>query len=357
MIEPAPFKIHYIPPEQWPVACQDQWHKAFQDDDLFGTRKPASEWRKSSIQKARCGLGSLISWLLYKELFNPHAQIKDIVTQEHIKGFIADMQLSNYAPNTLFCHAQEVYDAARVMDPSQNWKWLLNALKKVRSKAKPIRNKLKRLQPAQKLDRLGRRLMTEAQNNFDLTFYKRALMFRDGLMIATLIHRPLRLSNFASIDLEHRLTLFAESAILSFPADEMKGKRDFEAHFPPQLISELNIYIDLYRPYLLSLKHEDTPDQVMGLWISNEGKQLADLSLRNAIKKRTLREFGQDLTPHLFRDCAVTSLVRDAPESARITRSILTHSTIETTNKYYNQAQMIDTSRRHTDLIERLVAQ
>ena len=135
-------------------------------------------------------------------------------------------------------------------------------------------------------------------------------------MITTLIHRPLRVSNFASIDLGGRLTLFSKSAILSFPATELKGKRDLEITLPPKNLAALKTYLDTYRPYLLSLKHEDAPGHTDGLWISNEGRQLAEVSLRNAIKKRTAKEFGQDLTPHLFRDSSVTTLVRDAPESA-----------------------------------------
>ena len=82
---------------------------------------------------------------------------------------------------------------------------------------------------------------------------------------------------------------------------------------------------------------------------------MADQSIRNAIKKRTRTAFGQDLTPHLFRDASVTTLVRDAPASAQLTKGILGHSTIETTNKHYNQAKMVDASRRHTNLMEQLI--
>jgi integrase/recombinase XerD len=356
MSDPARFKIHYIPVEQWPQKCQTQWHDAFEDDDLFAKRKPASSWRTATIRKTRSGIGSLISWHAYKELTLDDASIADLVTPEKIKGFIADLLEAGYAPYTIFCHIQEIYDGARIMDSAKDWRWLLNAVKKLRSKARPVRHKMKRLQPAQKLERLGRKLMEEAQNNTKLTPYKRALMFRDGLIIATLIHRPLRLANFASIDVDGRLSLFSKSAILSFPASELKGKRDLEIPFPPKYLQALKTYLDTYRPYLLSLKHDDAPDHTDALWISNEGRQLADQSLRNAIKKRTAKEFGQDLTPHLFRDSSVTTLVRDAPESARLTRSILGHTTLETTNKHYNQAKMIDASRRHTSLMERLMS-
>jgi integrase/recombinase XerD len=350
------FEIHYIPVEQWPQKCQEQWHEAFEDDDLFAKRNPASSWRKATIHKTRSGIGSLISWHAYKELPLDNAGIADLVTLEKIKDFIADLRDAEYAPYTIFCHIQEIYDGARVMDGAKDWRWLLNAVKKLRSKARPVRNKLKRLQPAQKLDMLGRKLMEEAQSNPKLTLYKRALMFRDGLMIATLIQRPLRLSNFAALDIGGRLTFFSKSAVLSLSGKELKGKRDLEVAFPPKYFNALKNYVETYRPYLLSLKHEDAPDLTNGLWISNEGRQLSEVSLRNAIKKRTAKEFGQDLTPHLFRDSSVTTLVRDAPESARLTKSILGHTTIETTNKHYNQAQMIDASRRHASLMERLMS-
>jgi integrase len=354
MTDTTVFKIRYVPVEEWPIGCQQQWHAAFDAADLFSKTKPATQWRKATIRKVCCGIGSLMSWIAYQGHLDHDCEIADVITRDNISGFVADMREAGYAPNTIYSHIQGAYQGAKVMEPAADWGWLLNAVKKIRAKAKPARNKLKRLQPAQKLDRLGRKLMDEAQSNTKLTPYKRALMFRDGLMIAVLIHRPLRLGNFASIDIGGRLTFFSKSAMLSFAADEMKGKRPFEAHFPPKYFQALKTYIDIYRPYLLSLKHEDAPNHTNGLWISNEGRQLADQSLRNAIKKRTAKEFGQDLTPHLFRDSSVTTLVRDAPESARLTRPILGHTTIETTNKHYNQARMIDASRRHTSLMESL---
>jgi integrase/recombinase XerD len=351
----TPFKNRYIPVDQWPLACQQQWQAACTEADIFQKRKPATQWRKATIRKNVCGLGSLISWIIHTQNFRSNADVSEIVIRDHIAGFVKELREADYASNTIFNHVQGIHDCAKVMDPTQDWSWLLNAVKKLRSKAKPTRNKLKRLQPAQKLDLLGCKLMDEAETNAKLTFYKRALMFRDGLMISLLIHRPLRLGNFASVDIGGRLTLYAKSAVFSFPAEEMKSKRPFEAHFPKKYVSALTVYLEVYRPYLLSLRHEDAPADVSGLWVSNEGRQLADQSLRNAIKKRTAKEFGLDLTPHLFRDSSVTTLVRDAPESARLTRPILGHSTIEVTNKHYNQAQMVDASRRHLNLMEQLI--
>jgi len=151
------------------------------------------------------------------------------------------------------------------------------------------------------------------------------------------------------------LILHKSGATLVLPAEQMKGKRPFESSFPPNLIPALKIYLEIYRPYLLSLQYEKTSDPITGLWISIEGRAMADQSIRNAIKRRTRAAYGRDLTPHLFRDASVTTLVRDAPASAQLTKAILGHSTIETTNKHYNQARMVDASRRHTSLMEQLI--
>ncbi len=350
-----PFKARYLPVDQWPLPCQSLWRDALTEADLFEAPKPATLWRKATIRKNCCAFGTFVSWTIYIDDWNPDATPVDFVTSAKVKNFLTDMEASHYASNTIFCHIQGLYDSVRVMSPETDWGWLLNAVKKIRARTKPLYNKLQRLQPAQKLAVLGQKLMQDAENNTNLTMYKRSLMYRDGLIIATLIHRPLRLGNFASFSLGQSLLLHQTGATIVLPPEEMKGKRPFEAKFPPNLQAELNTYLEVYRPYLLSLQHEKTIEPVTGVWISNEGRAMTDHSIRNAIKKRTRIAFGQDLTPHLFRDASVTTLVRDAPASAQLTKAILGHSTIETTNKYYNQAKMVDASRRHTSLMEQLI--
>jgi integrase len=349
-----PFKAHYLPVEAWPRLCQKQWHEAFADGGLFDTPKPALSWRKATIRKTWTGFGSFISWTILEDLFDPDAGVTNLVTRAHMTLYIKALQNAGYASLTLFCRIQEVYDAARIMDPSQDWAWLRTASRRLRKRARPIRNKHLKLQPAQALEQLAHDLMDEAQSSKQMSFYQRALRFRDGLMIGVLIRRPLRLKNFASLTLSTNLILHHQSATMTFQRDEMKGKRPFDVRFPSVYFEALQIYLALYRPYLLSLHPREDKVLTDALWISNEGQQLADLSLRNAIKRRTKVAFGIDMTPHLFRDASVTTLVRHAPASARLTRTILGHTSIDITNKHYNQSRMIETSRRHTALIEKL---
>jgi hypothetical protein len=51
--------------------------------------------------------------------------------------------------------------------------------------------------------------------------------------------------------------------------------------------------------------------------------------------------------PHLFRDCLLTSVAIDQPDLMKISPALLGHSNARTGEKHYNQARMLDASRRY----------
>jgi integrase/recombinase XerD len=190
-----------------------------------------------------------------------------------------------------------------------------------------------------------------------MTALQRALAFRDGLMIALLARRPFRLKNFNSPAIGINVILDGDAVSFAFDASATKGKRPIDVPFPAHLLPALKIYLDHYRPILSSASGKATGVATHALWISRDGTALAGISLHKAIRRRTREAFGKPLPPHWFRDAAVTTLVRGAPAAARLTGSILVHTTPDLATKHYNQAQMIDSARRHADVIEALLDQ
>ena len=67
--------------------------------------------------------------------------------------------------------------------------------------------------------------------------------------------------------------------------------------------------------------------------------------------KVTLRTLGKSLNPHLFRDCAATSVALEDPEHVRIIASILGHSSLSTAEKYYNQAHTLEAGRVYQNVM------
>jgi integrase len=65
----------------------------------------------------------------------------------------------------------------------------------------------------------------------------------------------------------------------------------------------------------------------------------------------TRRYLGVAVNPHLFRDCAATSIAVLDPGHVHIAARVLGHATLATTEKHYNQAQALEASRAHAAAI------
>jgi integrase/recombinase XerD len=65
----------------------------------------------------------------------------------------------------------------------------------------------------------------------------------------------------------------------------------------------------------------------------------------NRITRLTLKNLGRSVNPHLFRDCAATSLAIEDPRHVRIAANLLGHRRFRTTERFYNQANNIEASR------------
>jgi integrase/recombinase XerD len=70
-----------------------------------------------------------------------------------------------------------------------------------------------------------------------------------------------------------------------------------------------------------------------------------DHGIYDRIVARTREGLGQPINPHLFRDCAVTSVAIDDPAHIGIASRLLGHRTRSTTERYYNQARGLEASR------------
>jgi integrase len=333
---------------------------------LFEAPGPAAQWRTASTKKTRFGYGAWLCWAMSSKDADAAriaaSRPEDLVSRDAVLAYVEHLSCL-HSSMTVFNRIQELYDAIRVMAPGRDWTWLKIAQRNLRSRAKPSNDKLERLQSADKLEELGFSLMAEAEtapywkdhDGSGTTLLQRALAFRDGLMIALLIHRLLRIRNFASLTIGKNLVIEGDGASFAFQASEMKSKRPMDVVFPKSLFSSLKRYIDYYRPILLSESGKAKGLLTNALWISRDGTQLAEISLHYAIRRRTREAFGAPIPPHWFRDAGVTLLVRDAPASARLTSSILGHASPEIASRHYNQALMIDSARRHAKVIESLI--
>ena len=179
----------------------------------------------------------------------------------------------------------------------------------------------------------------------DVADWRQALHYRDGLMIALLAARPLRRRNFAAIEIGRQLRCSGAGYRLQFEASETKTHRPLDFPVPAPLIACLQRYISIHRPVLCG--RSQTGDPTERLWVSTVGTSMDETSIYDRIVKLTRAEFGQPINPHLFRDCAATSIATETPEHVRITKEILGHGTLQASERYYNHAQSLQATGRY----------
>jgi integrase len=237
------------------------------------------------------------------------------------------------------------------MAPDREWFWLRALYERLYARAEPVTDKRCRLRLSYELSYLGRHLMDKAEQTGDLRDKQRALLFRDGLIVSLLAHRPFRTRNFATIRIGKELLLAGSRFVVGFDAVETKGRRALEAAIPEILLPYLRRYLDHYRPILLTLQNGKQPPPTDALWVSLWGRPLSPRSLANPINKRTRAAFGTSLPPHWFRHAAGTTIAIDASTNVADAQQVLGHADPGTTEAL---ARSLDAARRFHAVIARI---
>ena len=70
-------------------------------------------------------------------------------------------------------------------------------------------------------------------------------------------------------------------------------------------------------------------------------------SIEKQIKAHTRKALGHAINPHLFRDCAATSIALDDPVGVRTAQDVLGHGSFRTTEQHYIHANQIRAVTAH----------
>jgi hypothetical protein len=348
------------PTAAWPPRDRELWDRALEPGGLFGGGGAGAHWSAASRFKVACGYKAWLSWLAAKELLDPDMKLADRVTCERVATYIAELQ-AELAPYSVLGHVRELYDALRVMAPETSWKWLAQLHRSLKAQAHPTRDKVSRLKPPQELMKLGERLMDEAEAAPERSARRRAVRYRDGLLICLLTYRLIRRKNLAMMRLGHHLMKVGGLWRIVFAAEEIKTRVPYEAVLPAALEPRLEHYLNVHRPVLLRGESADgNPDappvhaNLDAVWVSEDGIQLTYEAVAFQIVFRTRREFGRSVSPHMFRDCAATAVAIDNPKHIGDASLILGHADHRTTEKFYNHARSLEASRRHAAMLASL---
>lgn len=323
--------------DEWPELDRRRWQAAISGDPLQpGGGGGGSKWRPATRHFNERGYGGWLSWLQASGELDAGVSPASRATVQRVRTYLEALVSAGLAGYSRAGRLQAFSDALRVMEPECSVPFIGRAAGRISASAERARDLRPRLRPPEDVLQLGFELMGREEAGEDLTDVKRAIDFRDGLLIALWACRPLRIANLGGIEIGRSLVRDSKGYRLQFDASEMKAGRPFSCGWPRPLCHHLARYLEHHRPLLLSRSRSGSDHP--GLWASQHGRAMTCASVGQIIRIRTKAAFGAAVNPHLMRYMVATRVAEHQPEQIADVAAILGHASLDTSERHYIMA-------------------
>jgi hypothetical protein len=169
------------------------------------------------------------------------------VTLDNVGAYVIELK-SRVNSVTVYGSIQKLRRIVQLIAPGRDLGWLIRIERELASEMRP-KPKWDRVVYMDVLRDAGLTLMAEGETakRPQLT---RARMFRNGLMVALLAHCPIRLKNFADLEIGRSFVNVDCTWWIVLTAAETKEKREDERPVAEELTPSIERYLDVYRPIL-----------------------------------------------------------------------------------------------------------
>ncbi len=328
-------KTVILRPADWPTELRTLWEA--------GTRPPilpndpcgaGARWRRQTVKTTEASLGCFLYFATERGWDITGPSLTRLVTKERVQPYLSCLAERN-SPATVLHRCIGLERGWAVLAPKSNRSLLRLIIADLEDHFEPA-SKRERLQETAALLGLGRRLMDAARGQTGRYPFLPEVQFRNGLKTGVLARRPIRLRNLSMMLVGRHVVKVGGIWRMRFEGYEVKNGKPIDVVFPEDLVEDLEHYISMVRPVLAGARYKGT-----ALWVSAMGNPLSPVSINQQLCKVTRDAFGLPISPHLFRDCAATSLAVHAPELVQIAHLILgnTYSVME---RHYNLARVVE---------------
>ena len=328
--------VHSLPEERWPAAERAAWDEA----------------RRPSLRLRRGGSASHLRLVVQRDLGKRNGLFLELVaragrldmnapagahvTPENVEVYVAELK-SRVASVTVYGSIQKLRRFTQLIAPEHDLGWLIELERQLWSERRP-RPKWDRVVTTDVLVDAGRTLMAEAEIT-KRPALTRARMFRNGLMVALLAYCPIRLKNFAALEIGRSFVNVDGTWWIVLTAAETKEKRADERPVPEDLKASIERYLEIYRPIMAGGKAEAN-----ALWFAINGKPMSYASMGELIAETTRMTIGVAVSPHLFRTAGVTTLAIRAGDKPHAGSALLHHGP-NGPQENYNRASCISAGK------------
>jgi integrase len=343
-----------IPTEGWSSQDQAALRQALTPGSRRKRTGRGAHWRPASVRMFCESVGSFMAFVADQGVAVGTSSLSEFCTAERVWLWIDDMRSRSLAPATVRTRVVSVQRAAAVMYPLQNWSWVYDIINELPDGLlETRRRKMPKIKHSRELLKLGVRLIVEAGTRPFIRSHLQHVQARDGVIIAFLALRPLRLKNLTGLRLGvHLRRQDSGNWRINIPASETKNRETIDWIVPEDLALFLDSYLAVNRPALLARRNDAGVETEDHVWISEDGLPLSYANLSLRVRECTERAFGVSISPHRFRDAAATTATIEFPSNLRTALALLADRDPSTIQHHYDQANSLMASQKVNDSVD-----
>jgi integrase len=285
----------------------------------------------------------LLKFLQLTDRLEMNAAAAAQVKPANIEAYIKELS-PRVLPVSVYTYICCLRQTAQLLAPAHDFSWLVEIERDLTLGVEP-RSKFNRLVFSERLLEAGLALIIEGIESAksDLA---RAIRVRNGLAIALLAVCPIRIKNFAALEIGTTFKAIDGSWWIALPSITTKNRRQDERRVPDYLNRYIEIYLTASRPVLLR-----SGSATNALWISSTtGGPISRIWLGNLISKTTLETIGVAVSPHLFRTAAASTAATYSGDTPHLASALLNHTDPRITEGRYNRASSISASKIYAEI-------
>lgn len=343
-----PGQSRSLPPGEWPQADRSAWEEALRPGLRLRPGGAGSRLGVISREIYARRYGAFLGFLQRAGCLDLCALAAAQVTPAAVEAYRAE-RAGRVSSVTLYNDIAKLHRAARLLAPGRDFSWLAGIEKDLALLRQP-RSKFDRLVFSDQLVEAGLTLVAEAET-FARHDLDRARAIRNGFMITLLALCPIRLKNFAALEIGSTFRVIDVRWWITLPHHVTKTRRIDERAVPEMLDECIETYLAVARPILMGSK-----PAIDALWISStSGQQMTMKNLGSLISRVTLQTLGVDVSPHLFRTAAASTAAAYGASTPHLASALLNHTDPRVTEQHYIRASSTNACRTYAEITMKLV--
>src|ERR1019366_9273283 len=226
-IEPSEkARIRSLPIEFWPEADRRAWMSACQPSQRLKRGGAGSHLKPITLSDLERRYGHFLDFINRRGLLDPNKAAGGHVIPENVDTYLEELtaRVGSVTVQGSICKLRR---ACELVDPTCDMSWLADIEKDLALVMRP-RSKTDRWVLTEDLIEAGLTLIAEAENSRKMSKLAQARQVRNGLMVAMLALHPIRLKNFADLEIGRNFVDIKGSWWIVLSASETKEGRPDE---------------------------------------------------------------------------------------------------------------------------------